>query len=84
MTNPSYNLRSVLVSRRKPAERFGHLILGKGHSYNKDPPLASSDIETDRNAVIVVEPCAKLAHGVAKFPAFELHLDLAHHTLQPV
>jgi hypothetical protein len=62
-----------------PAERFGHMILGKGHSHDKHPSLASGDIETDRNAVVVVEPFTQLAHGVGKFPAFELYLDLAHH-----
>jgi hypothetical protein len=65
------------------AEHFGHMIFGEGHPNNKHPPLASGYIETDRNAVVMVEPFAEFAHGVGELPAFELHLNLAHNRLLP-
>jgi hypothetical protein len=65
------------------------MIFGKRHPYNKHPALASGYIETDRNAVVMVEPFAQFAHGIGKLPAFELHLNLAHNrlasrTIQPI
>jgi len=38
----------------------------------------SGDVETDRNAVVMVEPFAQLVQGISEFPADKFDLDLVH------
>src|SRR5437764_12081001 len=66
------------VSGRNLAERIGHMSVRKQHPNDKHSSFSSGDVETDRNAVVMVEPFAQLVQGISEFPADKFDLDLVH------